>query len=250
LGGGFHDELSARDPDAVLAGFRAVAGPSNAGHRNVIVRGLQPVFRTSDGGLEDGPWRGGGGGRGRDVVSVVARDGYAVAGVTPAAGTRLDGFAVTFARLRPDGTTDLRDTYDSDWVGGQGGDGPIPLGFDGRPILGMCGRSAVEVDSLALLHKAVPAPPPPPANSPIVSARWGGGKKWDDVTARVRLLTRPGAERYGPVKVNSKSLGSDPIPGRQKKLEVTYLRNGKSETVAIRGNDELVLPGLPPAAKP
>jgi clan AA aspartic protease (TIGR02281 family) len=70
-------------------------------------------------------------------------------------------------------------------------------------------------------------PQPPAAPKPdrpdtgqirILSARWGGGSHWADVSDRVVSLLKAGQ----PFAVDTKSLGADPTPGWHKHLEIEY----------------------------
>lgn len=79
----------------------------------------------------------------------------------------------------------------------------------------------------------------------IVSARWGGGKKWVDVTdTLVELLSTPGAE----LVANPATLKSDPTPRWRKSLQITILRDAKEETLAVREGSPIVILGYVPDA--
>jgi hypothetical protein len=74
------------------------------------------------------------------TVRLVARDGYAVGGLRVAAGRRIDGLAVRFYRVEETGL-DSHDAYDSDWVGTTKADGRDLLDGQGRPAVGLFGRT-------------------------------------------------------------------------------------------------------------
>jgi hypothetical protein len=77
----------------------------------------------------------------------------------------------------------------------------------------------------------------------IVSASFGTGQKWADVTERVKQL----AESSQVVRVNAHSLGVDPAPGWRKRLEIVYTEDGERRTYMIDGDSEIRVPGLIPA---
>jgi hypothetical protein len=78
-------------------------------------------------------------------VRAIARPGYAIGAITVKAGTKagmgVDGFMVTFMKVK--GTMlDPTDIYESEWIGGTGGEVIPKIGGDGTPIVGLCGRSS------------------------------------------------------------------------------------------------------------
>lgn len=148
-GGTWFDELSS-DPQGLLVGIRVTSGKW-FGHQ--VTRAVYPIFRTSAGTLEEGPRRGG---RGGEDVTVVAKDGYAVGAISASGGAQLNAFKLVFMRVRADGTLDLKDSYESQSLGGTGGQGPHLLGGDGRPVLGICGRCAAVMDSLGIIQRGAP----------------------------------------------------------------------------------------------
>jgi hypothetical protein len=176
--GRWFDDL-APDAAGVLIGLRV--GETTFAGRTVI-RTVQPVYRTESGDVEDGEQRGipatvvltanhkDGTKISRTVPTsavpanllpppgaksdLIAKDGYAVAGVTARSGARLDGLSVTFMRLKPDGTLDPRDTYKSPWVGGQGGEVEQTVATAGnKPALGLHGRTGNGVYALGLVQR-------------------------------------------------------------------------------------------------
>jgi hypothetical protein len=88
------------------------------------------------------------------VVSVKAKPGYAVGAINVKAGLVVNGFSVTFMRIRGN-TLDPADSYSSAWIGDKtGGTGPRVLGGDGTPIIGIIGRrSASDCNGLGLVKK-------------------------------------------------------------------------------------------------
>jgi hypothetical protein len=123
-----------------------------AGH--LIIGSLAPVYMTPQGEIT-GPTFGKPGGA---VKKLMAREGYAVAGIIPISGERLDGFSVIFMRVKDsEAALDPKSRYVSDHVGGKGGGkANAACGDDGRLVVGICGRAGGDVDSagLILLGKA------------------------------------------------------------------------------------------------
>lgn len=82
-----------------------------------------------------------------------------------------------------------------------------------------------------------PQPPaaPKPDNRPpagqihILSARWGSGSHWADVTDRVVSLLESGQ----PFKADTKTLDADPSPGWKKRLEIQYEMDGKRKSIHV-----------------
>jgi hypothetical protein len=75
----------------------------------------------------------------------------------------------------------------------------------------------------------VEAPPVAHPHVTILSARWGGGKKWLDVTARVRDLMASDKKFW----TNPSTVGGDPTPGWRKHLEITYIKNGVTKKTSV-----------------
>ncbi len=84
--------------------------------------------------------------------------------------------------------------------------------------------------------------PTTPATSPavarIISARWGGGNNWADVTDRVAELAAAGE----PIPATDAGLKADPTPGWKKRLEVTYEVGNHVRTVRANEGNQLFLP--------
>lgn len=75
----------------------------------------------------------------RRMVRVKAAPGYAVGAITVKAGLGVDGMSVTFMRVNGR-QLDPKDSYRSAWLGGPNGGGPVVLGGDGTPVIGIRGR--------------------------------------------------------------------------------------------------------------
>ncbi len=90
-------------------------------------------------------------------------------------------------------------------------------------------QSAYRVTSAVLVERAGAGAEAPVHEVRVVSARFGGGNNWADVTRRVAQLLAAGT----PVWVNPGTLGSDPSPGWRKHLELTYAVDGGQKTVSV-----------------
>jgi tetratricopeptide (TPR) repeat protein len=148
VGGTF--EMSLKGPSP-LVGFRVWTG---RWYNHMVIRGLQPIC-LSAGGTTDGPAYG----LQRDGPSsrIVAKEGYAVGGIVAKGGHVLDGFKIVFMRL--DGARlDPNFSYESAWLGGRGGGGEMKVGGDGRPVIGVHGRSGQVVEALGLVQLDVSPP--------------------------------------------------------------------------------------------
>ena len=88
-------------------------------------------------------------------VTLKAKDGYAVGGVTGKAGLWCNGFSLTFMKVKADGTLDPKDSYESEWVGFNGAERVFKVMSDGPPAVGIVGRrsSGTETTAFGLLYK-------------------------------------------------------------------------------------------------
>jgi hypothetical protein len=84
---------------------------------------------------------------------VVARDGYAVAGLNVNAGQYVHAVQIVFARVTADGKLDPADSYTSDWLGTKTDASTTPLDSRGAPIIGIHGRKAAILDAIGLVLK-------------------------------------------------------------------------------------------------
>ena len=134
---------------ALLVGFEYREGQMDGR----IIGMIQPIYRLRDitsVGARYGESR-------RQAIRIEAGEGYAVGAINVKNGDRVDGFEIVFMRVKAGGAAlDKTDTYKSDWCGGTKGGGPRTLGGDGRPVVGICGRSGAEIDGLGLVQKARP----------------------------------------------------------------------------------------------
>ena len=69
-------------------------------------------------------------------------------------------------------------------------------------------------------------------NDYIISARWGGGKVWVDVTKNLKEWVAGDDDFWA----DNESLGSDPTPGWGKTLEIKYKIDGEEKTLKIAEN--------------
>lgn len=144
-GGGFTDAPSG---PALLIGFRYCSSLASPYEGSPIIEGLQPIYLTPE-GKTSGTFRG----SSRAPKEVLARPGYAVGGITAKGGSRLIGFRIAFFRVSGAGL-DPKDSYLSEWFGGKGGRPETKLGGDGKPVVGVHGRSGDHIDSLGLIQRS------------------------------------------------------------------------------------------------
>jgi hypothetical protein len=157
VGGGGGGPFENKGSDgALLAGFEVT-------YFDYWVKTVRPYYRTQDGvapGTVVGNTRGGRGG-----PTVLAKDGYAVGGIVAKGGRRLDGFRLVFMRVQGD-RLDPADHYESEWLGFPGGGPETLLGGDGRPVVGLHGRSGADIDAIGLIQwdrTSARSPPETPA---------------------------------------------------------------------------------------
>jgi hypothetical protein len=166
---------------AVLVGFDLGVGEFLD---NDVIRSLRPIYRTARGefvskdfGSSDGQTRGAKKRVRRIEVThserLVARSGYAVAGVTLRTGLNIDGMSLTFMRIR--GTAlDPATSYTSDWVGNRTGGREETLSGNGAPVVGIFGNqddNHVMALGLIYLKQAAPVAQAPVAEAPTASPR-------------------------------------------------------------------------------
>jgi hypothetical protein len=95
----------------------------------------------------------------RRVVTVVARDQYAVGGIWVRAGAGIDRLCLNFFRIRGGGL-DPNDSYVSEWVGNSDGGTERYLNGRGRPVVGLfADATAEQVRNLGLVFARVPPAP-------------------------------------------------------------------------------------------
>ncbi|OYV86712.1 MAG: hypothetical protein B7Z73_11280, partial [Planctomycetia bacterium 21-64-5] len=133
LGGGSSDPMF-RDqaPEGgLLVGLDVQIGnPFNS------VQLVTPVFRNARGeevvGRQHGQQR-------QKAAGARAKEGYAVGGIIVKAGLLVDGLSIVFMRVKGD-ALDPSDSYESEWLGGMGGNAKTKLAGDGRAVIALIGR--------------------------------------------------------------------------------------------------------------
>jgi hypothetical protein len=108
------------------------------------LRAVQPIYQVED-RYELGQRHGLAGG---SEVRVLARPGYAVAGLRVRSGLVLDAVQVLFMRWEGKRLIS-REAYESDWVGGDGG-GPAEFFAEGRALAGVFGRYNEDLHGLGV----------------------------------------------------------------------------------------------------
>ena len=116
----------------------------------LLIESVEPLYRTPA-GLKRGGVYGRYRRRPAEATEVVAKSGYAVGALVVPMGIYLDRFKIIFMRVAGD-ALDPRDTYESDWLGGPGGDREITVGGSGNRIVGIHGRATQIVDALGLIE--------------------------------------------------------------------------------------------------
>jgi S1-C subfamily serine protease len=115
-----------------------------------IVRAVRPIYRIN-GKEEFGKQFG------EDLTGAVtlkAKEGYAIGGVTGKAGPWCNGFSLTFMKVKADGTLDPKDSYESEWAGFDGKSESTCIKSDGPPVVGIVGKIVGrETTAFGLLFK-------------------------------------------------------------------------------------------------
>ncbi|MDB6078292.1 MAG: hypothetical protein JWO82_2039 [Akkermansiaceae bacterium] len=113
-----------------------------------------PIYATMEGEKNGKVAFGKGGSSGR----IVAKEGYAIGGLnirdhlTPGSATIIGSIQAIFMKINPDGLTlDPKDSYTSDWVGGDGNGKARELNCRGRVVVGMKNIPGDCVDAISLL---------------------------------------------------------------------------------------------------
>lgn len=141
-GGGTFDDSP--NGGGLLTGVRVTIGPVFG---NPCLTSVQPLFRTESGKAEGSLH----GQKTGDVKTAEAKAGYAVGAVVAKTGLAVDGFKLVFMRVH-DMSLDPKDKYESEWFGGRGGSPETTLGGDGKPLVGIHGRSGDGLDAIGVLQ--------------------------------------------------------------------------------------------------
>lgn len=223
VGGSGGEPFEESDAGAVVVGFN-VTTRSFRGHK--VISSVQAVYNSRHGQVS-GKLHGK---LGDKPVTLLAKPGYAVAGIGAASGGFLKGFRIAFMRVKGH-QLDPTQSYESDYVGGVENLERSRVGCDGKVVVGVFGREGTFIDALGLIQ-LVPGQGRPAARGAavtIVSAQWGREQTWADVTARVQELVDAGAE----FSLTPQTLQSDPAPSTRKRLIISYRKNGKEKTLSF-----------------
>jgi hypothetical protein len=137
---------------ALLTGFEVKYGRFGP---NPTVTAIRPIFQTAN-GQQLGTMHGT---SGEGLIRVEAKPGYAVGAITVKAGLGVDGMSMTFMKITDNGL-DPNDNYESEWLGGMGGEAKTKLAGTGDPVVGIFGKTAVgdsTFNGLGLVTVARPA---------------------------------------------------------------------------------------------
>jgi hypothetical protein len=139
-GGQFSDML---DEGAVLIGFEVGATHFNGD----TIKSLRPIYLTAHGEANGGTH---GSNRQADVLTIKARDGYAVGAVTFKGTNRFEAMSVTFMQIQGQ-ALNPRTSYTSDWVGTPDAAGEVRLGGTGALVIGIKGTADNTLQSVSLI---------------------------------------------------------------------------------------------------
>jgi S1-C subfamily serine protease len=152
VGGGGDPEFREAGPEgSLLVGLEVGVGRF---FDNKVIVAVRPIFRNGDKDI-DGEWHGAGDDKIKETVRVVAKPGYAVGGFSIKSGLGMDGMSITFMKV-VNGKPNIKDHYESEWIGGMGGGGPNKVGT-GLLVIGLTGKARSDtVSGLGLLHPPAP----------------------------------------------------------------------------------------------
>lgn len=111
-----------------------------------VVKSIQPVYLSVDGIVRGNTL----GQTHSNSTKVMAKPGYGIGAVTCRSGSRMDRIRFTFMRITAKGL-DPRDSYESDWIGGEGGSRDIKSSAEGRIVFGIHGHAGDNLDAIGLL---------------------------------------------------------------------------------------------------
>ena len=131
------------DDGGVLIGFEIGTTDQN-GER--YIRSIRPIYHSAKPGDINGSNHGQGRG---DVTTIKAKEGFAVGALTVKAGNHIEGLSITF--MATEGLAlNPRNSYTSDWIGGQGQGPDIHLGGSGSLVVGFAGRATNVLEAISL----------------------------------------------------------------------------------------------------
>ncbi len=135
LGGAFDPTFADVAPDGgLLVGLEVGLAP---GFGRTMTRAVRPIYRVKDNTLYGDQQ----GTQLDDVVTLKAKDGYAVGAVSVMHGLGFDGISVTFMKVADGGRLDAKDSYESKYVGSDEKKQLTKIGGDGTPVVGIVGKS-------------------------------------------------------------------------------------------------------------
>lgn len=135
MGGRDDPEFRDESPDnGLLVGLEVGIGKFRNSYD--IALAVRPVYRTGARQTLGKQW----GSNAARVVKAIAKPGYAIGAVTIKTGLGLDGLSVTFMKVVGK-RLDPADAYESEWIGGIHGNGPVILAGDGLPVVGIIGKT-------------------------------------------------------------------------------------------------------------
>lgn len=83
--------------------------------------------------------------------TLMAKPGYAVGALAVDSSEFVNALCITFMRIKPDGTLDPSDTYNSPVIGTASGQTTTKLGGTGAPVVGIHGRRGAILDAVGLV---------------------------------------------------------------------------------------------------
>ena len=132
-------------------------------HGQPVVGSLEAIYQ-SGGNQATGKLRGG-----RVFqharVALLAKPGYAVAGIKAAGSDCLERFCIVFMRVKGK-KLDPTDSYESDWFGGAEKSEGTRLGCDGNAVAGIFGRAGNVINAIGLIQRL------PGQRPPVSRAAW------------------------------------------------------------------------------
>ncbi len=150
VGGAWGNEFEdLSDPRCLLVGFHCTSVTPSG--KTPVVKSIQPIYL---GQLPAAASRAYGKAEG-EMIAIEAKKGYAVGGIVAKGGNTVDGFKVVFMRVGKT-SLDTNDSYESAWIGGHGGGDEKKLGGDGRPVIGIYGKSGGDLNRLGLIQAEKP----------------------------------------------------------------------------------------------
>jgi hypothetical protein len=132
--------------DGILIGFEI--GLAKSGKRDLI-KAAKPIYLVGDKEMP-GEARGT---KFDNVVTLKAKAGYAVGGISAKHGGNFDGMSISFMKI-VEGKLDPKDSYESEYVGSDEKKTLTKIGGEGTIVVGIVGKSNdKDMTALGLLFK-------------------------------------------------------------------------------------------------